>query len=46
MDIEARREAALVLAEHVDARGWVAATVMLEEQVVIQIESGNVLVVQ
>lgn len=46
MDGAARREAALHLAEQVAARGWVAATVMLEEQVVIQIEAGNVLVVQ
>lgn len=46
MDVPARREAALKLAEKVAARGWVAATVMLEEQVVMQIEAGNVLVVQ
>ncbi|MDP1823764.1 MAG: hypothetical protein Q8L48_10990 [Archangium sp.] len=46
MDGEGRRQTALKLAESVAARGWVAATVMLEEQVVMQIESGNVLVVQ
>ena len=46
MDGAARREVALALAEQVAAHGWVAATVMLEEQVVIQIEAGNVLVVQ
>jgi hypothetical protein len=46
MDGDARRKVAVELAEHVGAKGWVAATVMLEEQVVIQIESGNVLVVQ
>lgn len=46
MDMQGRRQTALKLAESVAARGWVAATVMLEEQVVMQIESGNVLVVQ
>lgn len=46
MDGSARQEAALKLAHQVVARGWAAATVMLEEQVVMQIEAGNVLVVQ
>jgi hypothetical protein len=46
MDGAGRQDAALELARHVQAKGWVAATVMLEEQVVIQIEDGNVLVVQ
>lgn len=46
MDGPSRRDVALELARQVAARGWVAATVMLEEQVVIQIEDGNVLVVQ
>lgn len=46
MDAAERQDAALELARHVQARGWVAATVMLEEQVVIQIEDGNLLVVQ
>ena len=46
MDAAGRQDAALELARHVQSKGWVAATVMLEEQVVIQIEDGNVLVVQ
>ena len=46
MDMPARQDAALELARRVAEKGWVAATVMLEEQVVIQIEDGNVLVVQ
>ncbi len=46
MDGAARRAVALELAQKVVARGWVGATVMLEEEVVIQIEAGNVLVVQ
>ena len=46
MDQASRQDAALELARHVRAKGWVAATVMLEEQVVIQIEDGNLLVVQ
>ncbi len=46
MDAASRSEVALELARQVNQRGWSAATVMLEEQVVMQIESGNVLVVQ
>jgi hypothetical protein len=46
MDGPSRTEVAVELAKKVNDRGWTAATVMLEEQVVIQIESGNVLVVQ
>ncbi len=46
MDTASRSAVALELARQVNARGWSAATVMLEEQVVMQIESGNVLVVQ
>lgn len=46
MDLPSRTEAAVALAKKVQERGWTAATIMLEEQVVIQIEQGNVLVVQ
>ena len=46
MDLPSRTEAAVELAQKVKDRGWNAATIMLEEQVVIQIEQGNVLVVQ
>lgn len=46
MDGPSRGEVAVELAKKVSERGWTGATVMLEEQVVIQIESGNVLVVQ
>lgn len=46
MSVRQRRQAAETLAERLANRGWATGTVMLEQEVAIQIDDGNVVLVQ
>lgn len=46
MPLSERRKEAESLARNLSSRGWFSATVMMEQQVVIQVEQGKILIVQ
>lgn len=46
MSLSDRRQAAESLARNLVSRGWFSGTVMMEQQVVIQVEQGKILIVQ
>jgi hypothetical protein len=46
MSLSERRKEAESLARNLVSRGWFSGTVMMEQQVVIQVEQGTLLIVQ